>query len=198
MEIGFAFDSADRKTVPPRLRHIDVHGDLPQAALDHEPLEKFRLLEQRLAVRHQHRNGADRNGITNDLDQFVRPARAPVGVGHVAAGDLQSAARSLEAAVGVDLFLHLRERRDRNRVRVFRQVTMRAMKRAIARAEGEAAMREMPPGDLIIRAQFRRKRVPALLQDARFFFGDGTAKSVPARPPALRSVQSSVLPVPVR
>ena len=46
MQIGFAFDPADRKTVPARLRHIDVHGNLSQPAFDDEPLEKFRMLDQ--------------------------------------------------------------------------------------------------------------------------------------------------------
>ena len=128
MQIGFAFDPADRETMPAGLRHIDVHRDLPQSALDHEPLEKLRMLDQRLSVRHEHRNGADGNGVTNDLDQLVAASRFPIGVRDVAAGDLQTAARALQAAVRLDLLLHLRERRDRNLVRVFREVTMRAMK----------------------------------------------------------------------
>jgi hypothetical protein len=74
MQIGFAFDAADRKTVTASLGHVDVHGDLPQSALDHEALEEFRVFDQGLPVCHQHWDGADGNRITNDLDQFVAAA----------------------------------------------------------------------------------------------------------------------------
>jgi len=58
MQIGFALNPANRNTMPPSLRHVDVDGDLPLAAFDHELCEKIRMREQRLAVRHQHRDRA--------------------------------------------------------------------------------------------------------------------------------------------
>src|SRR5688572_29705952 len=142
MQVGFAFDAANRITVPPRLSHIDVDGNLPQPPFDHEALEEFGMLDERLPVRHQHWNGANRDRVTNDLDQLVPSPRFPVGVRDVAAGNLESAAGTLQAAVRVDLFLDLRQRRDRDFVRVFREITMRAMERAVARSERETAMRQ--------------------------------------------------------
>ena len=95
------------KPVPPGLRHVDVHRDLPQPAFDHQPLQKLRVLDQRLAVRHQHRHEPDRVGVADDLDQFVLPPGAPICIGDIAAGDLQTAAGTLRAAVRVDLLLHV-------------------------------------------------------------------------------------------
>ncbi len=114
--------------MPACLSQIDMHGDLPQPAFQHQPLEEFRMLEQRLPVRHQHWNQADSTGVTHDFDQLILSPGAKIGIGDIAASDLQAAARTLETPVGIDLFLHLRERRHRHLVRVFRQVTMRAVK----------------------------------------------------------------------
>ena len=96
------------------------------------------------------------------------------------------AAGTLQAPVCVDLFLDLRERRNRNLVRVLRKITMRAMKRTVARAESEATVRQVPAGNLIVRPEFQRERFPSLLEDPSFLFGNRMPECFPARPPARR------------
>jgi hypothetical protein len=59
VQICFTFDAPDRIPVSTGLRHIDVDRDLPQAAFHDEPFQILRLLDQRLPVRHQHRDRAD-------------------------------------------------------------------------------------------------------------------------------------------
>ena len=154
VKIAFALDATDREAVPTGLRHVDVDRDLPEPAVDHERVEKFGMLEQRLAVRHEHGHEPDAHGVAHDFDQLFLTPSPPIRVGHIAAGDLQSAAGTLETPVRVDLLLHLRERRNRYLVRVLRQITVRAMERAIARAGRESAMGEMAAGQLVGRAQF--------------------------------------------
>ena len=169
--------------MPPGLRQVDVDRDLTQPALDHKRFQKIRMLEQSLAVRHQHRHQPGAHGVARNLDQFFRPPGAPIGIGHVATGDLQTAARPLEAAIGVDLLLHLRERRDRDLVRVCRQVAMRATKRAVARAGCESAVGEMTAGELVRRAQFLREGIPPRLQKRLLLEVDRKTKSLPAGSP---------------
>jgi hypothetical protein len=44
-------------------------------------------------------------------------------------------------------------------------------------------MGQVPPGNLIVRAQLDRQRVPTLFQDPRLFLDDGMTESIPPRPP---------------
>lgn len=69
------------------------------------------MLKERLAMRHKHRHKPDGVGIADDFDELILPTRAPVGIDHIAARDLQTAARSLKAPIRGDLLLHLHERR---------------------------------------------------------------------------------------
>jgi len=62
---------------------------------------------------------------------------------------------------------------------------MRAMKRAIARAEYESTMREMPTANLIRRLQFRGKRIPPLPKHPFFLAVDRLMKRTPAFAPAI-------------
>ena len=186
MKIGFAGDAVDRETGAAGLGHVDMHRHLAQAAVDDELLKEFRMIEQGLPMSHEHRHEAGINGVAHNGNQLALAIASPVGVGHVAARDLQTGSRTLEAAVGVDLFLHLREGRDRDLVGVFRQIAMRAMEGAIARSGGEAAVREMAAADLIRRLQSCGQRVPARPEEALFFFVYGMAKRVPAFAPERR------------
>ena len=78
-------------------------------AINDEALEELRMLDQCLPVGHQHRDRTDGVCIANDLDKLIRTSRFPIRIGYVAAGDLQTAARALEATVRIDLLLHLRK-----------------------------------------------------------------------------------------
>ena len=81
--------------------------NLAQTTVSHQRLEKFRMFEQGLAVGHDHRDESNADGVARDFDQLFLAPRAPISVGDVTARDLQSATGALEAAVGVDLLLHL-------------------------------------------------------------------------------------------
>ena len=89
-----------------RLGHVDVDRHLAQPAFNHQGIEKFRMFKQGLSMGHEHRHHSGRDRVSHDLNQFVGASGAPVGIGDVAAGNLQTGARSLETAVGRDLFLH--------------------------------------------------------------------------------------------
>ena len=141
----------NRVTVATRLGHVDVNGNLAQSTFDHKLLQKLRVLDERLPVRHEHRDQARLDRVPDNLDQFVLSSAAPVGIGHIPTRQLQTATRSLEFPIGVNLLLHLGQRRNRHLVGVFRQVAMRAAKRTVARARGEPTMRQMPTADLVRR-----------------------------------------------
>ena len=61
---------------------------------------------------------------------------------------------------------------------------MGAVKRAVARAQSETAMGQMPAGDLVVRLELGRKRIPALSQNTRFLLVNRIPEGVPARAPA--------------
>ena len=151
MEVGLALHAPDGIAVPAGLRGVDMHRNLAEAAFHDEALEKLGLLNQGLAVRHQHRDKTDLIGITNDFDQFIGATGAPVGIGHVASCDLEAAAGALKPAVGIDLLFHFGQGRNGNLVRVLGQITMRAVKRTVTGAENETAVRQMSARDLVRR-----------------------------------------------
>src|SRR5437764_9252790 len=119
------------------------------------------MLEQRLPMCHQHWHQAYRIGVTNDLDELLGAIRLPICIRHIPAGNLQASTGPLETPIGIDLLLHLREGGNGHTVRVFRQITMGAMKRAIARPEDETAMGQVSARNLIWRLQFTWQRLPA-------------------------------------
>jgi len=91
------------------------------------------------------------------LDELIASPGLPIGVRDVATRDLESTAWALQPPVRVDLLLDLRERWNWNLVRVLREITMRAMKRTVTRAQGESAMRQVPAGNLVIGSEFERQ-----------------------------------------
>ena len=192
MKIYFTRQAIDREPVPAGLRHVDVDRDLAQPAVNHQRLEKLGMLEQRLAVSHEHRHQADRDRVPHDLDQLFLPSAPPIGIGHIAARDLESTTRSLKAAIGFDLLRHFSERRDGNFVGILWQVAMRAAEGAIARAGDESTMGEMAAGELVRRAQLVRQRFPAGPQECLLFRIDRETKCTPAVRPlrAMRLCES--------
>ena len=59
MQVSLALDSTNRESMAARLCHVDMNGNLAQAAFHDQPLEKVRLFDQRLAVGHQHGDRPD-------------------------------------------------------------------------------------------------------------------------------------------
>ena len=164
MEVGLCSKLVSREAGSPGLGQIDVKGDLAQPSLDHQATQEMGKLEQTLAVGHQHRDQADIDRMTNQCDQVFRPSGPEVGIDHVPSRDLQVASGAEPAAIGLDLFLHLRQRGHRNPVRVGRQVAVAAAQRAIGSAQGVPAVRVMSSHHLPTRAQVDRKLPPALGQ----------------------------------
>src|SRR5262249_50698449 len=142
------------------------------------------MLEQGLAMSHEHRDQPYLVGVADNLDQLTLLVSPPIGICHVASRNLQSAVWSLEATVRVDRFLHLRKRRNRDFIRIPRQITMGAAEGAITSPSDESAMSQMSPGNLIWSLKFVRQGVPARAEQSLFLLVNRKTKSRPARPPA--------------
>ena len=123
------------------------------------------MVEQHLAVGHQHRYHTGVVGMADDGDQLLGAAGAPVGVDDVAAGDLQASPRSDQPPVGVDLGSHLRQRRQGDPIGIGRQVAMGAAERAKRRPQGVAAVDVMPAHHLPIDLELGGELLPAGLQE---------------------------------
>ena len=152
MEVGLALEALDREAGPAGLGDVDMDGDLAQTGIPHEPFEKGGVLEQDLAVGHQHRHDAGVGGVADDLDQFVRLVGTPVGIDHVATGDLQVSRLADQPAVGVDLLFHLVEYGQRHPVGVVGQVAVRASERTVGRSHEERTVGHLTPDSLAIGA----------------------------------------------